>query len=85
MSTVIIEKYMNGICVEKLRLPIAPLQFLARLLPGRARSDLLSHGLDLDALLNDSISSSIPQWMDIEEKKIAKRIRISRGDYMKGK
>lgn len=80
MSTVIIEKFVDGICVETLQLPAAPLQFMARLLPVMARQDLLRHGLDIEALLNAPASSSAPQWMDIEEKKVAKRVRISRSD-----
>lgn len=80
MSTVIIEKYVDGIWVEKIQLPAAPLRFLAGLLPDRARRDLRRHGLDVEALLNDAASSSGPQWMDVEEKKVAKRIRISRRD-----
>lgn len=79
-STVIIEKYVDGIWVEKIQLPAAPLRFLAGLLPARARRDLRRHGLDLEALLNDTASFSGPHWMDIEEKKVAKRIRISRRD-----
>lgn len=80
MSTVIIEKYVDGIWVEKIQLPAAPLRFLAGLLPARARRDLRRHGLDLEALLNDAAAVSGPHWMDIEEKKVAKRIRISRRD-----
>lgn len=80
MSTVIIEKYVDGICVEELRLPAAPLQFLAGLLPTKARRELRRHGLDLEELLHDAAPASRAQWMDIEEKQVAKRIRITRGD-----
>lgn len=80
MSTVIIEKYVDGIRKEELRLPAAPLRLLARFLPGSARRGLSGHGLDLDALLNGPASSSAPQWIDIEEKKVKKRIRITRRD-----
>lgn len=79
MSTILIEKYMNGVCVEKLQLPVAPIRFLARLLPSKARHALLSYGLDLSVLLND-ISRSEPQWMEITEKNVVKRIRIYRLD-----
>lgn len=78
MSTIIIEKYVDGICVEKLGLPVAPLRFLTRLLPGRLKRDLLLHGLDVDALLYDSATSSAEQWIDVKEGNIVKRIRISR-------
>ncbi len=79
MSTIMIEKYKDGVCVEKLQLPAAPVRCLARLLPSKARHALLSHGLDLTVLLND-ISRSEPQWMEITEKNVVKRIRISRLD-----
>lgn len=78
MSTVLIEKFVDGICVEKLQLPVTPLQLLARLLPAKARRDMLRHGLDIDALLKDPPTSFTEQWLDVEEKKVAKRIRISR-------
>ena len=78
MSTVLIEKFVDGICVEKLQLPVTPLQLLARLLPAKARRDMLRHGLDIDALLNDPPTSFTEQWLDVEEKKVAKRVRISR-------
>lgn len=78
MSTLIIEKYVDGICVEKLQLPVTPLQLLAKLLPSKARRDMLRHGLDIDALLNDPPTTFTEQWLEVEEKKVAKRIRISR-------
>lgn len=80
MSTIIIEKYVDGIREEQLRLPAAPVRLLARFLPGSARRSLLGQGLDLDTLLKGPASSSEPQWMDIEEKKVKKRIRIVRCD-----
>ncbi|MCJ8148657.1 hypothetical protein [Shinella sedimenti] len=80
MSTITIEKYVDGIRVEELKLPTAPLRFVAGLLPARARRELLQHGLDIDALLYGATPSPEPQWMDVEEKNVAKRIRISRQD-----
>lgn len=80
MSTVVIEKYVDGICVETVRLPAAPLHVLAGLLPVSARHQLRRHGLDIEALLHDATSASDAQWMDIEEKQVSKRIRISRQD-----
>ncbi|MDH7804799.1 MULTISPECIES: hypothetical protein [unclassified Rhizobium] len=80
MSIIIIEKYVDGNRVEVLQFPAAPLRFLARLLPVKIRSGLLRRGLDIDTLLNGSTPSFTPQWMEIEEKKVAKRIRISRRD-----
>lgn len=80
MSTVIIEKYVDGVCVEQLQIPAKPLQILSSLLPGAAKRELTRHGLDLDALLHDPASPAMTQWMDIEEKDVAKRIRICRHD-----
>ncbi|MEN5081690.1 hypothetical protein ABE438_04320 [Bosea sp. TWI1241] len=78
MSTVVIEKYVDGVRVEEFQVPTAPLRLLARLLPAGARRGLLRHGLDLDTLLDDSRPHEGAQWMDVEEKLVAKRIRISR-------
>jgi hypothetical protein len=39
---------------------------------------MLRHGLDIDALLNDPPTAFTEQWLDVEEKKVAKRIRICR-------
>lgn len=78
MSTVIIEKYVDGVPVETFQVPAAPLQLLARLLPAGARRGLLRRGLDIDALLGDAQSYAGDQWIDVEEKRVAKRVRISR-------
>lgn len=79
MSTISIEKYVDGICVEELQLPVAPLQFLAGLLPKRARRALWRHGVDLDALLNAD-EPGAAQWLDVKEGGVSKRVRISRRD-----
>lgn len=79
MSTVIIEKYVDGVCVEEMQLPAGPLRFLAGLLPSSAHRELFRHGIDLDTLLNEPQSSGA-QWLDIEEKQVAKRVRITRRD-----
>ncbi len=80
MSTVVIEKYVDGICVEEMQLPAAPLRFLAGLLPAGAKRQLFGQGLDIEALLNEDSRSAGVQWMDVQEKQVAKRIRISRRD-----
>jgi hypothetical protein len=77
MSTLKIEKYVDGACVEAFQLPVGPLKFLAGLLPGQARQDLLRRGLDIDALLADT-GHGTTQWLDVEENQLAKRIRFSR-------
>lgn len=78
MRSILIEKYVDGICVEELKLPVAPLQFLAGLLPNQARRELQRHGIDVDALLNDTAPAVAAQWLEVEEGAVAKRIRISR-------
>lgn len=80
MSTLRIEKYVDGICVEDMNLPLAPLQFLAGLLPPQARRDLRRQGLDVDALLSDAAAAAPVQWLDVEEGRVAKRIRFSLHD-----
>ena len=80
MSTVIIEKYIDGVSVEKQQVPAALLRFVSGLLPSSAYRQLLRHGLDIDTLLNEQVADSEPQWMDIKEKGVTKRIRISRHD-----
>ncbi|PYB71825.1 MULTISPECIES: hypothetical protein [Rhizobium] len=80
MSTIIIEKFVDGICVEELQVPAGPVQFLAGLLPRKAREELLRHGLDIEGLLKDPAAFDTPQWLDVEEKQVAKRVRISRRD-----
>jgi hypothetical protein len=77
MSTILIEKYVDGIAVEQLRLPTAPLQFLAGLLPGQAHRALQRKGLDVNSLLNDATRT---QWLEVTEANVAKRVRISRID-----
>ena len=78
MKAIHIQKYVNGLCEEELTIPVAPVRFLAGLMPDRARHELLRHGLDLDALLDDAAEGTPTQWLDIEEKQVAKRIRITR-------
>ena len=78
MKAIHIEKYVDGICEERLTLPVAPIKFLAGLIPDQARRQLLRQGLDLGALLDDTGDVALTQWLDIEEKQIAKRVRISR-------
>ena len=78
MSTIVIEKYVDGICVEELNLPVAPLKFLAGLLPNQARRELQRHGIDVDTLLNDADPAAGEQWLEVEEGTVAKRVRITR-------
>lgn len=80
MTTILIEKYVEGACVEELRIPVGPLQFVAGLLPGSAFQELQRQGLNLDALLNETNPDRAVQWLDVEEKNVRKRIRISRQD-----
>lgn len=80
MSTLRIEKYVDGICVEDMKLPLAPLRFLAGLLPPQARRDLQRHGLDVDALLSDTAAAAPAQWLDVEEGRVSKRVRFSLHD-----
>ncbi|MCX2698232.1 MULTISPECIES: hypothetical protein [Ochrobactrum] len=78
MNFILIEKYVDGICVEQFKLPAAPLKFLSRLLPNRALRELQHRGLDIIALLNDTDQNAAVQWMEVGEGKTVKRIRISR-------
>lgn len=80
MSTIVIEKYVDGICVDALKLPVAPLQFLTGLLPEQARQHLRRRGLDIDALLDAAGPADVVQWLDIQEGQTAKRVRILRQD-----
>lgn len=78
MSTILIEKYVDGVRVEEFKLPAGPLKFLLGLVPAPALQELQSHGLDLKALLNNSVAA--PQWLDVEEAHITKRVCVSRQD-----
>jgi hypothetical protein len=78
MRTIHIEKYVDGVRQEAITLPLAPLRFLVGLLPQRARRELERQGLDLQALFDDT-PAPLTQWMDVKEKGLAKRIRITRG------
>ena len=80
MSTILIEKYVDGVCVEALNLPLAPLKFVNGLLPGVARQQLRRRGLDIEALLDGRGEKRAAQWLDVEEGQTAKRIRIVRRD-----
>ncbi|MBB3929591.1 hypothetical protein GGR25_000610 [Kaistia hirudinis] len=80
MSTIVIEKYVDEICVEQLDLPVRPLQLLARLLPKQAWRQLERRGLDVEALLNDAVPHSGNQWLEVKEKDARKRVRILRRD-----
>lgn len=80
MSTIVIEKYVDEICVEQLELPVRPLQLLAKLLPKQAWRQLERRGLDVEALLNDAVPHSGVQWLEVKEKDVLKRVRIMRRD-----
>ena len=80
MSTIVIEKYVDEICVEELELPVRLLQILARLLPKQAWRQLERRGLDVEALLNDAVPHSGVQWLEVKEKDARKRVRIMRRD-----
>ncbi|WP_224701032.1 class I SAM-dependent methyltransferase [Devosia aquimaris] len=77
MSTIEIEKYVDGVCVEALNLPLAPLQFVSGLLPRQAHEQLRRRGIDIDALLD---GTPVAQWLDVQEGQTAKRIRVIRRD-----
>lgn len=78
MSTVTIEKYVEGRCVETINLPVSPLRFLMKLLPHKAKSELLEFGLDVEQILAESVQSPSECWLDVEENKVPKRIRVVR-------
>ena len=80
MSNIVIEKYVDGICVEKLSLPVAPLRFLAKFLPNQARRELQRCGLDVQALLNDTERAPAEQWLEVQEGNVAKRLRLALHD-----
>lgn len=80
MSTIVIEKYVDAVCVEQLELPLRPLQFLAKLLPKQAWRQLERRGLDVEALLSDAVPHSGVQWLEVKEKDVLKRVRIMRRD-----
>lgn len=76
MGRITIEKYLEGRCVEKMSFPVAPLRLLTKLLPRKAKVQLIELGLDLEAILHESTASEC--WIDIEENKVPKRIRVVR-------
>jgi len=78
MGTIVIEKFVDGICVEELKLPVAPLKFLAGLLPSQAHRELQRHGIDVATLLNDRDAAADEQWLEVQEGTVAKRVRITR-------
>lgn len=78
MTTIHIEKYIDGVKQESLSLPVRPLRFFADLLPGLAQRELSRHGLDLRALLEESATNAQAQWLDVREGGVQKQIRISR-------
>lgn len=78
MSTIFIEKYVDGMQQEMISVPVGPVRFLAGFLPGRAKLELSRRGLDLDALLDERAVEPAVQWMDVHEGEVAKKIRISR-------
>ena len=80
MSTIVIEKYVDEICVEQLELPVRALQFIAKLLPKQAWRQLERRGLDVEALLNDAVPHSGVQWLEVKEKDVLKRVRVMRRD-----
>lgn len=77
MGTIIVDKYVDGIQVERLQLPTGPLQFLAGLLPNQAFRELQRNGIDVEALLNEKAST---QWLEVTEGNVIKRVRVSRVD-----
>lgn len=77
MGTILIEKYVDGIQVERLQLPTGPLQFLAGFLPNQAFRELQRNGLDVEALLNEKAPT---QWLEVTEGNVIKRLRVSRVD-----
>ncbi|OAE45650.1 hypothetical protein [Agrobacterium tumefaciens] len=78
MGMITIEKYVEGRCVEKMSLPVAPLRFLANLLPRKAKFELLALGLDVDTILAASRTSPAECWVDVEENTVPKRVRVVR-------
>lgn len=78
MGTITIEKFVEERCVEKMSLPVAPLRFLAKLLPRKAKLELLALGLDVETLLAASRTSLSECWIDVEENGVGKRIRVVR-------
>jgi hypothetical protein len=78
MRTITIEKYEDGKCVEKIRLPAAPLCLFAKLLPRKAKRELIELGLDMDTILAASTTSYSECWVDVEENKGLRRVRIVR-------
>lgn len=80
MRKILIEKYVDGICVDKLKVPVAPLQFMANFLPKKACRELQRRGLDVQALLNDTAADAPAQWLDVDEGAVAKRVRLSLHD-----
>ncbi len=79
MTSIHIEKYVDGICEEHLRVPVGPVKVMAKLLPGSVYRELRRKGIDLLALLDEPGSAPV-QWLDVREGDVAKRIRITRGD-----
>ncbi|MDR6434709.1 hypothetical protein [Brucella pseudogrignonensis] len=79
MKTIVVEKYVNGNCVEKYTLPLSATRLFARFLPNKAIAELQSYGINIKALLDDTSPSVSEQWLDVEEHSIIKKIRISRG------
>lgn len=78
MGTITIEKFVEERCVEKISLPVAPLSFLAKLLPRKAKCELLALGLDVETLLAASRTSLAECWLAVEENGVPKRIRVVR-------
>ena len=77
MKIILIEKYVNGTCMEKFRLPTTPLQYFFRLLPNNTKAKLRIHGIDIDVLLTCPNPKNTDHWITIQEGNITKHIRIS--------
>lgn len=76
MKIVCIEKYVQGVAQERLKLPVGVARLVVRLLPTEARAQLRRRGLDVDALLNAATPAGGMQWLDVREDGIEKRICI---------